>query len=156
MTSDAVIVLYNRMTAMVVGRRKRTYARFDTKTRDAALKLIAFTDKEEIPLAPYVAGCFAKHSWAYQPAFTNLQADTYLEHYQGDPLAAAWWAKNLRREREADQTPDVPIGREIVKRRMLDTGGPDFCMAQSYFTGGHNPHSPLCQECSGREACKRG
>lgn len=159
--AEALINTYNRLASIVgrtanrrgfgiVGLVSRT-----AKTAEIAESLAAELTRREWPLGPFLAACFAKHSWAYHPKLQNLQSKRYLDYFEEHRKDAHHWWWNLEQTRRAEtreETTPSP-GTEIIKQRLLASGGPSLCMAQQSLTGGYNSKSKPCSTCRGQNVC---
>jgi hypothetical protein len=152
--SEDAIKLYNRMAGLVVAKvRPRFLPYTDPKVSQQALELCMLVTNLHATLGAYVASCFARRNWTYCPEFKKLCDKGYIEFFQENRNEASLWWRQAEMERESQEPVLVPVGRELVKRRLLATGGPSFCMAQPLLSGGHNRHSPVCQACPVKKEC---
>jgi len=168
MTPTDLINIYNRMVPLVAvktaalpkvtaGKRPQTpgLQKHDDATREKAELLLEALRRYDYPPGPYLASCFGKHSWAKLPdGIDKLTRPAYVDYYRDNREEAGEWWANVKREIDATEPIKLPAGHEIVRKRMMATGGPDFCFANRMFTGGYNQHSPTCQPCPLKSRCR--
>jgi hypothetical protein len=143
--------LYNRLVMLLVTTTKRVVSP-TTVAVATATALQAFLEAGAYPVGPYLAAAFARGNWAHQPKLAALKTPSYVSHYLAHTVEAAhWW--NAVKPRVGATDP-VGAGQELVKRRMLADGGPDFCRAQPLLTGGFNAASSICTRCPAKVACR--
>jgi hypothetical protein len=154
--AELIIRLYNRMIPLVIERGSRTsmLSMVDGKVIRHAEDLHRWLEARSITPGAYLASCFAKHSWAYKPKFSRLPLPVYEKYFEANrDDAYLWWAA-IRCEFEADQPVELPVGKEIIKKRILTEIGPERCAVLPGLTGGYNAKSLLCRRCRMSEACK--
>jgi hypothetical protein len=123
------------------------------ETIETADLLLIEIRKHQFAPGPYMASCFSKHNWAYLPDLDKLHKPIYRDYYRGNSEEACEWWVNLRREFLSQTEVELPAGQEIVRKRMIATGGQSFCFANRHFSGCFNKHSPSCRECSYQKRC---
>lgn len=108
-------------------------------------------DRQIVPMA-YLVSCFAKHFWRRRPPIGSLLKRSYQTYFERNRDDAYRWAAAIQIDIESTQSVDVPLGLEIVKKRLL-LGGPKYCRSRRDITAGYNELSPLCSKCVLKEEC---
>jgi len=150
-----LIYTYNRLSVRVVQARVKVILP-SAIVRAVAQDLQDWLEENEFPAGPYIASCFAKHSWAYVPAFEALARPKYAKHYRDNAEEAAMWWRQHEIDREAHTPLELSPGKEIVKSRFRYDGREKACRAQPELSGGFNQLSRHCQTCPEKEECRAG
>jgi hypothetical protein len=161
MTATDLLKLYNRMVPFVTpvkaaenpSGKVRGLLGIKPETIESADLLLGEIAKHGFVPGPYLASCFGKHHWAYLPPLGNLCRPAYVEYYRANSEEAAEWWANLRREFDSQTEVRLPVGQEIVRKRMIASGGHAFCFANRHFSGCYNRFSPSCQHCAYQLRC---
>lgn len=157
-SNEARIILaaYNHLTTLLVqsdaGNNYRLLS-FNQSNGDKADAIHAWLAERCITPMAYLAACFSKHAWRYKPKLGSLLNKKYIDHWKANRDDAYLWSAAIRQDTEAHQPVDLPVGKEIVKRRMLFDGGAEYCRAHKDLTGGFNEFSSACKACALREEC---
>lgn len=151
-----VLAAYNHLTMLLIrhGRQQRIkMVPINATNALKAERLYDWLATESITPMAYLASCFAKHSWRWRPKLDVLTDNTYRKYFADNSADAYLWAAAIRQDVEANTEVELPLGKEIVKRRFLYEGGAAFCMAQPHFSGGYNKLSKACQQCKLKQEC---
>jgi len=151
---EHLIKLFNELMGKVSAPR-RGFITFTPKNRLIAETIADFLDKHGIQSGPFFASCFQRYNWRRWPKFHQLASLSNLRAYRDSANEAHTVFRVVANNRASQERPLVPKGLEIVKARLFDLD-PEFCKDRPSITGGHNPHSPLCQRCPVSKGCSRG
>lgn len=152
--ATSLIRIYNRLVPLVVGRTRPRQIQIGVANAELAKKLHDWLDERSITVGVYLCSCFAKHSWGYKPPLKKLTAPAYEKFFEENRSDAYLWWAAIERERVSTEVVQLPVGKEIVKKRLLADGGPGMCLPRAHLTGGFNPVSRLCRGCAMQEACR--
>ena len=145
--AEQVILAYNGLASFITRYPVLLHLGSPAVQSDAS-KLDAWLADRSWPLGPYLASCYAKHNWAYQPKLHRLTMRAYALHFERNREDAYGWWSAIELYRAAHQPiKGLKRGREIVKKRLLAHGGPVRCCGQYELTGGFDPTSPVCRCC---------
>ena len=156
LSNREVLRLYNRLLVYLIHHKPSRFLTENTKSLELAEKLVALTAAEDISPGAYLCAAFAQHCWRKQPQLSELASGRYLHYFRENQAQAyVWWAAAKRNVVDSDPV-ELPIGYEIVKKRLLAEGGPFLCSRRSDLSGGFNQHSGICDECTLKRICARG
>jgi hypothetical protein len=153
----ALFAGYNQLVALMpLPDRYKTSLYLRPSERNGALaeELHEWLCEESITPMAYLASAFAKHTWRFAPKLRNLLQPRYKKYFAERSDEAYLWAAAIRVEIDSRQPVQIPVGKEIIKQRMLAEGGPLLCRRRMFDTGGYNPYSKLCGVCEAAEQCR--
>ncbi len=110
----------------------------------------------------WLASLFETRRWLFAPPLHQLQSPKHLKRYPNVGAISAY-RKRLQQERVKrqnvagevfDPNRDTSNGAELLKKRYLDFGHPDQCIAATMTeTYGYHPKSEQCARCPLRQQC---
>lgn len=147
-----IINAYNGLVALMPQTRKQLVS-FNQQSLEVAHDMQQWLDEESITPLAYLASCFAKHAWRRKPPFGKLLGKKYKEFFELNKDDAYLWCAAIKQDQEARTPVQLPVGKEIVKKRLLAEGGARYCYDRRDLTGGFNPYSRMCQSCALQSHC---
>ncbi len=133
---------------------------------EALEAMIAWCATRQLDPRRWLYVLFSMRRWLYAPRFDHLMpkdpSKGLARYHEGEtPL----WSQQMQGEAQIartrqgkvfDRNRDLSATSEALKRRYVDAGDHERCMAEmESVTFGYHPRSLVCVRCAGRFACAK-
>jgi len=119
-------------------------------------KLVGWCGERSIDARHWLYTLFVARHWRFAPPLKHLTSPTHLDRYQSMEAAGYQQAQVASRDHQGfDCNRDLSHSVEMLKRHLLQFGGPGRCMDKmTTETYGYHPLSKVCEGCPAAVACE--
>jgi hypothetical protein len=125
--------------------------------------LVQWCEEHNVESRRWLYSLFVIRHWIYPPKLNQLKSTKHLKRFQTIELPG--YSERLQVENTAvlrkegrvfDRKRDITKSAELLKRRYVQWGFTDRCIAEmEESTFGYHPKSDVCQACPSRFECAR-